>query len=227
MPCTLYRTEWKFSSSGSSGSTRHFGVFCMYIAIQFFLQQLFVLVKPTVEKSAKRAFERCIDRPMSFHPSGETVEIFGINSDTNGRSCEEHPICGSVLQDDVVVRFRKVQVSINNKEESAIAAFWVSDGVDRCRVGYLPRHHVKHWKMLEGVLGQIVEVYDKDSDSPTKRQKHYRNSGCAIAAIISPPLLFQPELPSKKLPSKKRKTQEEDNNNMEHDENHSEKEQQT
>ena len=34
------------------------------------------------------------------HPWGHTIEIFGIES---GRSCEEHVICGSVLQDDVVV----------------------------------------------------------------------------------------------------------------------------
>ena len=32
-------------------------------------------------------------------------------------------------------------------------------------------------------------VYTGDSDSPTKHQKHYRNSGVAIGAIISGPLL--------------------------------------
>ena len=64
---------------------------------------------------------------MSIHPLGQIVEIFGIDSPTNGRSCEEHRICGRVLQEDVVVRFSKVQVLIKEKEESAIAAFWVSD----------------------------------------------------------------------------------------------------
>ena len=76
--------------------------------------------------------------------------------------------------------------------------FWVSDRVDRCRVGLLPRHHMKHWMKLEGVLGQIMEVYIGDSDSPTKHQKHYRNSGVAIAAIISGPLLVaKPGSPKK------------------------------
>ena len=126
---------------------------------------------------------------MSIHPLGQTVEIFGIDSPTNGRSCEEHRICGHVLQEDVIVRFRKVQVLIKEKEESAIAAFWVSDGIDRCRVGYLPRHHVKHWKRLEGCLAQIIEVYGEDTDSPTKRQKHHHNSGVAVAALISGPFL--------------------------------------
>ena len=141
---------------------------------------------------------------MSRHSWGRTVEIFGVQSPGNGRSCEEHPICGRVLQEDSVVRFRKVQVLIDGKEESAIAAFLVSDGVDRCRVGYLPKFHVTHWKSLEGALAQITEIYTEDSDSPTKRQKHYRNSGCAIGALISPPLLVCP--PS--LPKKKRKKHE-------------------
>ena len=75
---------------------------------------------------------------MSIHLLGQTVEIFGIDSPTNGRSCQEHRICGHVLQEDVVVRFRKVQVLIKEKEESVITAFWVSNGIDQCHVGYLP-----------------------------------------------------------------------------------------
>ena len=38
---------------------------------------------------------------MAQDPWGRTIEIFGIESLTNGR--EEHVICGSVLQDNVVV----------------------------------------------------------------------------------------------------------------------------
>ena len=79
---------------------------------------------------------------MSHHPWGQTVKILGIILPQNGRSCEEHPICGRVLQEDSVVHFRKVQVLIDGKEESMIAAFWVSDGIDRCRAGYLPKYHV-------------------------------------------------------------------------------------
>ena len=132
---------------------------------------------------------------MVQHPWGCMIEIFGIESPTNGHSCEEHAICGSVLQEDVVVRLRKVQVLIEEKEETAIAAFWVSDRVDRCRVGYLPKFHVKHWKLLEGALVQIIEVYHQESDSPTKRQKCRRNSGCAVAALIPLPLHPRSPLP--------------------------------
>mgnify|MGYP001032718509 CR=1 FL=1 len=68
---------------------------------------------------------------MATHPPGITVKIVGIKSDSQGRKCEEHDICGSVIAEDVVVRFRKVQVIVNGVEESAIAAYHVSDGIDR------------------------------------------------------------------------------------------------
>jgi hypothetical protein len=75
---------------------------------------------------------------MSFHPTGITVDIFGIELNTQGRSCEEHDIRGrSLIAEDAVVRFRKVQIIVNGKEDSAIAAYHVSDGIDRCRVGFL------------------------------------------------------------------------------------------
>ena len=122
---------------------------------------------------------------MATHPSGITVEIVGTNCSNQGRSCEEHDICGSVLAEDVVVRFRKVQVLVNDKEESAIGVYLVSDGIDCCCVGFLQRHLVKHWEKYEGVLAQIIEVYGKDSESSWKRKKFYHHKGFCIAAIIS------------------------------------------
>ena len=42
------------------------------------------------------------------------------------------------MAEDVVLRFCKVEVVVDGKEESAIiAAYHVSDGIDRCRVGLL------------------------------------------------------------------------------------------
>lgn len=117
------------------------------------------------------------------HPPGITVEIVGIDAGDRGRNCEVHYHCGTVLEIDYVVRLKKVQVTVNDREETAIAAYWVTDGADRCRVGFLPRHTVRHWKQYDGKLAQIIEVY-KDSDSPTKRSKWNKNKGCCVAAII-------------------------------------------
>ena len=79
--------------------------------------------------------------PFSFgepiHPSGIVAEIVGTEMSCQGRSCEEHDICGEVLKEDIVVRLRKIQLMVEGKEETAITAIWVTDGIDRCRVGFV------------------------------------------------------------------------------------------
>ena len=103
-----------------------------------------------------------------MHPSGGVVEIVGISMHDRGRSCEEHDVCGSVLTEDSVVRCRKTQVIIDGREQTAIAVYWVSDGIDRCRVGFLPKHLVKHWEQYEGCLAQVTDIYSDDNESPHK-----------------------------------------------------------
>lgn len=136
------------------------------------------------------AYQQYCSMPI-HHPIGITVEIVGIQANSNGRSCDQHDVCGSALDDDVVVRLRKVQIlNSEGREESAIAAYLVSDGIDQCRVGFLQRHLVRHAKSFDGVLAQVTEVYSVTSESPTKRKKCLHNMGCCLAAVISamPPL---------------------------------------
>jgi hypothetical protein len=64
------------------------------------------------------------------HPSGIVAQIVGMQMSCQGHSCEEHKICGEVLKEDVVVRLRKIQLMVEGKEETAIAAIWVTDGID-------------------------------------------------------------------------------------------------
>jgi hypothetical protein len=74
---------------------------------------------------------------MSRHPDGLLVDILGIEDPSQGRSCSEHAICGSVLKLDVTVRLRSVHIrNDEGEEEMAIAAYWVTCGIDRCRVGF-------------------------------------------------------------------------------------------
>ena len=122
----------------------------------------------------------------SHHPSGITVEIVGIESGTNGRSCYQHDVCGSVIEEDVVVRLRKMQIRNSiGKEETAIAAFHVTDGIDQCHVGFLPRHFVPHAPSFDGVLAQVTEVYSPTSESLSKRKKFRHNMGCCLATLIT------------------------------------------
>ena len=132
----------------------------------------------STEKEAAKAMS------PPLHPCGITVEIVGIGRSDRGRSCEEHDVCGAVLQEDSVVRIRHVQIlNEMGNEESALAVYWISDGIDRCRVGFLPRHLTKHWQLYDGHIAQVVDVYE-GSESPTKRRKNTRNCGCCEAVLI-------------------------------------------
>ena len=87
---------------------------------------------------------------MGLHPTGVVVDIVGINASSNGRLCEEHKVCSSVLKLNSLVRFREVQIIVKGKEETALAVYWVTDGVNCCHVGFLPRHMVKYKEAYDG-----------------------------------------------------------------------------
>ena len=48
---------------------------------------------------------------MYRHPPGIQVDIVGIEEGSSGRSCEEHTVCGEVLEVDMVVRLRLIQIT--------------------------------------------------------------------------------------------------------------------
>ncbi len=64
---------------------------------------------------------------VAAHPPSVIVEIVGTLMSDRGRSCEEHAVCGSMLEEDMFVRLRKVQVLVDGCEETAIACIWVTD----------------------------------------------------------------------------------------------------
>ena len=85
-------------------------------------------------------------------------------------SCEEHEACGSNLTAGDVVRLQKVQVVVDRKEETTIAVYWVTDGIDRCRIRFLPHHMTKHTNAYHGLLAHVMDVFTQLSASPTKRK---------------------------------------------------------
>ena len=124
---------------------------------------------------------------MATHPPGIVVDIVGMLMGENGCSCEEHAVCGSVLEEGLVVPLRKVQVLVEGREETAIACIWVTDGVDWCRVGFLMRHMVKHVMRYDGALAQVTRVLsgDKTKCSREKRRMFHAKRGYCEATIIS------------------------------------------
>ena len=85
---------------------------------------------------------------------------------------------------DTVLRFCTIQLlNDKKKEEIAIAAYWVTDGVDQCRVSFLPRFCIKHRSYFDGKLAHITELLSKSSNS-YDRKKSQRNCGVATAVLI-------------------------------------------
>ncbi len=81
----------------------------------------------------------------------------------------------------------KVQVVVDGKEETAIAAVWVTDGIDCCHVGFLKHHMVQHAVHFDGAMAQVTRVFSSDPGScdSVECQMYHHNRGCCLATIIS------------------------------------------
>ena len=118
------------------------------------------------------------------HPSGIIFDVVGIKEPSRGRSCEVHDTCGDIVAVYDLVRSRAVQLlGDQGKEETSIAAYWVTDGIDRCRVGFLPRDCVKHKSDFDGKLAQVTKLLSKLTQDADGKKSH-RNRGVAFTVII-------------------------------------------
>ena len=119
------------------------------------------------------------------HPTGIVVDIVGTEETSQGRTCDDgKTACGSLLATDSLVQFCQVQVLIDDVEETALAVYLVSEGIDRYRVGFLRRFLVKHKKKYDGRLAQITEILGSQLESPSDRHKYHHNKGCCHAVLL-------------------------------------------
>ncbi len=64
-----------------------------------------------------------------------------------------------------------------------MCAVVVSNGIDHCRVGYLPEAYPHEDQRLQGRLVQVVEILD-ESKTARKRALSAVHDGICIAAVI-------------------------------------------
>jgi hypothetical protein len=121
--------------------------------------------------------------PDVKHPSGICLNIVGMARGDCGKNCKHHTIFGEVLNNDTTVHLHHVQIVYKHAmtkkmiKQSVYEAIWVSDGIDRCRVGFLPKAYLAQGKLYDGVLCQVVGVgYDTDK-SLVIQSKFHRNCG--------------------------------------------------
>jgi hypothetical protein len=119
---------------------------------------------------------------------GRVIDIVGIAIGDRGRSCEEHvAFCGVVLGPDVLVRLVKEEIFVEGKIEAVVSAYWVTDSMECCRVGFLPCFLVaKNADKVNGLLAQVTEVFDSNHPSAAIREKVHRNYGFCHATILDP-----------------------------------------
>ncbi len=96
-------------------------------------------------------------------------------------------MCGVVVEEDTLLRLRRMQIEVDGHEETAIGCFWVTGGIDHCCVGFLKRHMLKHTWHFDDALVQVMKVFSADPRicNSAQRKMHYHNHGCALATIVS------------------------------------------
>ena len=69
----------------------------------------------------------------------ESLEIVGLHSDANGRSCFMHVICRDHVELADAVRLTPTVIEHQGIEEAAIKCAKVVDGVGTCTVTFVPK----------------------------------------------------------------------------------------
>ena len=63
-----------------------------------------------------------------------------------------------------------------------MSAVWVTDGIERCRVGFLPRRRIGV-DNVDGKLGQVFAFLALSDDKAERRRSH-RNQGLVRVAML-------------------------------------------
>jgi hypothetical protein len=124
--------------------------------------------------------------PTNSPPSGVDLEIVGLLSNTNGRSCTEHTVCGETVEVGDVLRLVKTVVTVKGVAEEAVKCVRITDGVDSCTVAFVPRnlHNLEIVKKNINNFVIVKEVY-ADSDNTYKKRKASKNFGMAGVVLLS------------------------------------------
>ena len=113
------------------------------------------------------------------------LDIVGLDSSTNGRSCTCHATCGEHVLVDDVLRLVRCIVTINGVPEDAVKLVKIKDATDSCTVAFVPRAATKMPKVTRNInrFAQVVEIY-KDLTNSYKRRMSHQNKGMAKIVFL-------------------------------------------
>ena len=113
------------------------------------------------------------------------LEIVGLKSATNGRSCSIHRCCGKAVAVGDVLRLVTTVVEVEGKQETAVKCVKVVNGIDGCTVAFVPWVEASLPKVKSHInrFVQVKELYDQ-SISNYKQRKSHMNLGMAAVVIL-------------------------------------------
>jgi hypothetical protein len=112
-------------------------------------------------------------------------EIVGLFSNSNGRFCCCHRVCGAHVVEGVVLQLVMTVVSIGEGVEEAVKLVRIMDGMDGFTVGFIPRVQSRLPKVLQNINKVcIVHKLYQSSSSTYKRKKGEKNHGMASVILL-------------------------------------------
>ena len=111
------------------------------------------------------------------------LEIVGLYSDTNERSCVLHETCGMTVKQGDVLRLVQSVVEINGVVEPAVKCVKVVNGIDACTVAFVPRIYQKQPKVQDH-LNKFVTVLELYADSNNTYKRNLSTSNFGMAAVV-------------------------------------------
>ena len=101
--------------------------------------------------------------------------------------------CSELLNEDFVVCLCMERILVPNflvgkekkREETAVTANWVMDGINCCHVGFLPRAYALEGAIYDGVLCQVTDVFSKSDPSCAICKKWHKNKGFVHSMVTS------------------------------------------
>jgi hypothetical protein len=115
------------------------------------------------------------------------LEIVGLLSSSNGRSCTIHAACGESARVGDRLRLVNTVVTIEGLVEPAIKLVKMIDGdIEGCTMGFVPRVQASLPRVLVHV-GKDCVIKELYSCSPNryKRARSYRNMGMAGVVLLT------------------------------------------
>jgi hypothetical protein len=135
---------------------------------------------------SKRRYNRVGALELAFNAL-EQMEVVGLESSSDGRSCNQHLCCGQYIRkNDKLVCQWQMQAINSNTPEAVVQVYALNnDGLPSCHVGYIPKRYFKKFgvQRFQLMFLRVKTDYRVSLNSMERHRSHY-NYGMVLCEII-------------------------------------------